>query len=336
MIIVTGDIDTLQLVNPHVRVLHQPPRDQRHRGLRRRRGARALRLRPAARRRLQGPAGRRQRQHPRRPRSRREDRHDAHPRARPAGGDPRGGSADEARPAPGQPRRARGPGAPQQADGHHPVPTSTCPSTWPAPGSAATTSPRCTRSSTAWSSAPCCPGWARRSATAPPRSRARPARASSASMRRRSPPADVVVVESDGPVRRRWLNRCGSAGRVALRTVTAGPARTGAPLGVAVAPVGEPRTWWVPLPEHRDGDRRPARRSRPSSSTATTSSASASPGGRSCGRPRLRRHARRLRRQPAGPGALADRARRRPLRRAAGDRGGAARERPRAPPASRS
>ncbi len=43
-----------------------------------------------------------------------------------------------------------------------------------------------------------------------------------------------------------------AAGRAAIRTVTARPARTGAALGVAVAPVGSPRAWWVPLPQHRE------------------------------------------------------------------------------------
>jgi DNA polymerase-1 len=63
------------------------------------------------------------------------------------------------------------------------------------------------------------------------------------------PPADVVVAESDAQVAE-MARSVGSAGRFALRTVTAGPPRTGAPLGVAIAPVGEARTWWVPLPRH--------------------------------------------------------------------------------------
>ena len=43
-----------------------------------------------------------------------------------------------------------------------------------------------------------------------------------------------------------------AAGRAAIRTVTAGPARTGAALGVAVAPIGSAKAWWVPLPQHRE------------------------------------------------------------------------------------
>jgi DNA polymerase-1 len=65
------------------------------------------------------------------------------------------------------------------------------------------------------------------------------------------PPADVVIVESDAQLAE-MAQSVSSAGRFALRTVTAGPPRTGAPLGIAIAPVGESRTWWVPLPLHRD------------------------------------------------------------------------------------
>ena len=74
--------------------------------------------------------------------------------------------------------------------------------------------------------------------------------------------ADVVVVEGEAQFAE-MAQSVGSAGRLALRTVTAGPPRTGAPLGAAVAAVGEPRTWWVPLAEHRAGDRRPAGRCGP-------------------------------------------------------------------------
>ena len=63
--------------------------------------------------------------------------------------------------------------------------------------------------------------------------------------------ADAVIVEGEAQLAE-MAQSVGSAGRFALRTVTAGPARTGAPLGIAVAPVGSPRTWWVPLPEHRE------------------------------------------------------------------------------------
>jgi DNA polymerase-1 len=61
----------------------------------------------------------------------------------------------------------------------------------------------------------------------------------------------VVVVESEAQLTE-MIQSVGSAGRVALRTVTAGPARTGAALGVAVAPVGGTRCWWVSLPRHRE------------------------------------------------------------------------------------
>jgi DNA polymerase-1 len=59
----------------------------------------------------------------------------------------------------------------------------------------------------------------------------------------------AVFVESDSQFQE-MARSAGSAGRFALRTVTAGPPRTGAPLGIAVQPVGEARTWWVPLPRH--------------------------------------------------------------------------------------
>jgi DNA polymerase-1 len=64
-------------------------------------------------------------------------------------------------------------------------------------------------------------------------------------------PVDVVVVESEAQFAE-MAQSVSSAGRFALRTVTAGPPRTGAPLGTAIAPVGATRTWWVPLPEHRE------------------------------------------------------------------------------------
>ena len=43
-----------------------------------------------------------------------------------------------------------------------------------------------------------------------------------------------------------------SAGRFALRTVSAGPPRTSDALGVALAAAGSVRAWWVPLPRFRD------------------------------------------------------------------------------------
>jgi DNA polymerase-1 len=64
-------------------------------------------------------------------------------------------------------------------------------------------------------------------------------------------PADVVVVESEAQFEE-MVQSVGSAGRFALRTVTAGPPRTGAPLGTAISPVGATRTWWVPLAQHRE------------------------------------------------------------------------------------
>jgi DNA polymerase-1 len=65
------------------------------------------------------------------------------------------------------------------------------------------------------------------------------------------PPADVVVADSEAQFAE-MAQSVSSAGRFAFRTVTAGPPRTGAPLGAAIAPVGEARTWWVPLPQHRE------------------------------------------------------------------------------------
>jgi DNA polymerase-1 len=64
-------------------------------------------------------------------------------------------------------------------------------------------------------------------------------------------PVDVVVVESEAQFEE-MVQSVGSAGRFALRTVTAGPPRTGAPLGTAISPVGATRTWWVPLAQHRE------------------------------------------------------------------------------------
>jgi DNA polymerase-1 len=64
-------------------------------------------------------------------------------------------------------------------------------------------------------------------------------------------PADAVVVESEAQFAE-MVQSVGSAGRFALRTVTAGPPRTGAPLGTAIAAVGATRTWWVPLAQHRE------------------------------------------------------------------------------------
>jgi DNA polymerase-1 len=64
-------------------------------------------------------------------------------------------------------------------------------------------------------------------------------------------PADVVVVESEAQFEE-MVQSVGSARRFALRTVTAGPPRTGAPLGTAISPVGATRTWWVPLAQHRE------------------------------------------------------------------------------------
>lgn len=43
-----------------------------------------------------------------------------------------------------------------------------------------------------------------------------------------------------------------SAGRFAIRTVSAGPPRTAGALGVALAPEGGERAWWVPLAGFRD------------------------------------------------------------------------------------
>ncbi|MGD1034809.1 MAG: DNA polymerase I [Candidatus Dormibacteria bacterium] len=65
------------------------------------------------------------------------------------------------------------------------------------------------------------------------------------------PAADVEVAASAEQVGE-MIAAVRSAGRAAIRTVTAGPARTGAALGVAVAPLGSARAWWVPLPQHRD------------------------------------------------------------------------------------
>ena len=64
------------------------------------------------------------------------------------------------------------------------------------------------------------------------------------------PAGEVTVAESEAQLTE-LLESTRAAGRVALRTVTSGPPRTGAPLGVALAPVGSARSWWVPLSGHR-------------------------------------------------------------------------------------
>ena len=65
------------------------------------------------------------------------------------------------------------------------------------------------------------------------------------------PTGEVVIAASADQVAE-LLAAVRGAGRAAIRTVTAGPARTGAVLGVAVAPIGSARGWWVALPQHRD------------------------------------------------------------------------------------
>ena len=65
-------------------------------------------------------------------------------------------------------------------------------------------------------------------------------------------PAGKVVVVGEASGLAEMVGAVGAAGRFALRSVIAGPARTGRPLGVALAPVGGGRSWWVPLPEHRE------------------------------------------------------------------------------------
>jgi len=65
------------------------------------------------------------------------------------------------------------------------------------------------------------------------------------------PAGEVVVAESTDQVGE-MIASVRATGRAAIRTVSAGPARTGAALGVAVAPIGSARAWWVPLPQHRD------------------------------------------------------------------------------------
>ena len=64
------------------------------------------------------------------------------------------------------------------------------------------------------------------------------------------PAAETAIVESEAQVEE-MLAGVRAAGRFALRTVTSGPPRTGTPLGIAIAPVGGTTSWWVPLPRHR-------------------------------------------------------------------------------------
>jgi DNA polymerase-1 len=62
--------------------------------------------------------------------------------------------------------------------------------------------------------------------------------------------AEVTVAE--GPAQlERLVQSIRAAGRFAVRSVIAGPARTGEVLGVAVRAAGSDEAWWVPLPEHR-------------------------------------------------------------------------------------
>ena len=65
------------------------------------------------------------------------------------------------------------------------------------------------------------------------------------------PAGEVVVVDSDAQLAE-MIEAVAAPRRIALRTVTAGPARTGAALGVAIAPEGGAHCWWVPLPGYRD------------------------------------------------------------------------------------
>ena len=82
VMVVTGDRDLFQLVEPGVRVMATEPRHHRDQGLRPRGGDRPLRHRARADPRLRGPEGRHLGQHPGRPRHRREDRLAAAPGAR--------------------------------------------------------------------------------------------------------------------------------------------------------------------------------------------------------------------------------------------------------------
>jgi len=60
----------------------------------------------------------------------------------------------------------------------------------------------------------------------------------------------VIVARSEAQVHG-LVEAVRAAGRFALRTVTAGPPLGGRLLGVAIAPQGGAGAWWVPLPEHR-------------------------------------------------------------------------------------
>jgi DNA polymerase-1 len=65
-----------------------------------------------------------------------------------------------------------------------------------------------------------------------------------------APAGEVVIVEGEAELTE-MLEAVRGARRMALRTVTSGPPRTGVPLGVAIAPLGNATSWWVPLPRHR-------------------------------------------------------------------------------------
>ena len=65
-----------------------------------------------------------------------------------------------------------------------------------------------------------------------------------------APAAEVTVAAGEAQLDE-LIQSVRTAGRTALRSVIAGPARTGEIVGVAIAPVGSSRAWWVPLPAHR-------------------------------------------------------------------------------------
>jgi DNA polymerase-1 len=64
-------------------------------------------------------------------------------------------------------------------------------------------------------------------------------------------PASEVTVAEGAAQLERLIQSIREGGRFALRSVIVGPARTGQPLGLAVSPVGSDEAWWIPLPELR-------------------------------------------------------------------------------------
>ena len=173
VMVVTGDRDLFQLIEPGVTGDGHLARDHRDQDLRPRRGDRPLRDRARAGARLHRPEGRHLGQHPRRPGHRREDRLPAAPGVRRPGGRAVEHRLDLRRQAQGEPDQPRRGRARVQAAGHRRARRWTWTSTSTSHSRASPTARACARCSGSSSCATRCGGWRRRWAT-----RRRPRRAS--------------------------------------------------------------------------------------------------------------------------------------------------------------